>query len=397
MKRVSAKMFFSVLWKGICQALGWGFGLFGYKREGKFAKCVWGLFAISGTIIVTFIAGALIYELYREARPAYLQNVCDDENCYYNTYISRNVYMHDHGDGKAWVKNSLTGKKTLTGIAWISKPLGEKDSLIVFSDGKNRGYFNKYTGEVAIPAKYKRAWVFSDGIASVEENGIIKFIDTKGNQLFDRTFAYDPDYDGYVFHGGYCIVDEDNDKKYGLMNTKGITVLPEEYDNIRVSCDLCYWTLTKGDESCVVDKEFNAILPMTAANMFVYNDEIDVTMADHTVRKYDLSGKLINDFYINSVRKLEYETDEMYLAENTVDQDSEEGCDELEPWQHKRAIARLRAYSAGDGYEGLMTADGHVVSMPMYEDIEAIDHDTYICTVSNDNKIIVNGKGQVVR
>ena len=34
MKRVSAKMFFSVVWKGICQTLGWFFGLFGYKRDG---------------------------------------------------------------------------------------------------------------------------------------------------------------------------------------------------------------------------------------------------------------------------------------------------------------------------------------------------------------------------
>ena len=49
-------MFFTVLWKGLCQALGWFFGLFGYKRDGKFAKCVWGLFATSGAIILAIIA-----------------------------------------------------------------------------------------------------------------------------------------------------------------------------------------------------------------------------------------------------------------------------------------------------------------------------------------------------
>lgn len=42
MKRVSVRMFFTVMWRGMCQALGWFFGLFGYKRDGKFAKCVWG-------------------------------------------------------------------------------------------------------------------------------------------------------------------------------------------------------------------------------------------------------------------------------------------------------------------------------------------------------------------
>ena len=40
MKKVSCKMFFTVLWKGVCQAVKWFFGLFGYKRDGKFAKGV---------------------------------------------------------------------------------------------------------------------------------------------------------------------------------------------------------------------------------------------------------------------------------------------------------------------------------------------------------------------
>lgn len=33
MKRISVSLFFAVMWKGICQALGWFFGLFGYKRK----------------------------------------------------------------------------------------------------------------------------------------------------------------------------------------------------------------------------------------------------------------------------------------------------------------------------------------------------------------------------
>lgn len=188
MKKVSCKMFFTVLWRGICQVLGWFFGLFGYKRDGKFAKCVWGLFAVSATLIVTIFAGVLIFCLGEKACREFRLSNTHDEYCYSDTYISRNVKMHDEGDGKAWVFNTRTGKKTLSGIAWISKPLGAKDSLVVYSDGKKRGYFNKYTGEVVIPAKYAHAWVFSDGIASVEEDGIVKFIDTKGKQIFDRTF-----------------------------------------------------------------------------------------------------------------------------------------------------------------------------------------------------------------
>lgn len=35
--------------------------------------------------------------------------------------------------------------------------------------------------------------------------------------------------------------------------------------------------------------------------------------------------------------------------------------------------------------------------MPLYEEIEAIGPDTYLCTVSDGDKVVVNGKGEVVR
>ena len=50
-----------------------------------------------------------------------------------------------------------------------------------------------------------------------------------------------------------------------------------------------------------------------------------------------------------------------------------------------------------NGYEGLMTADGHKVTMPLYWEIEALDHDLYLCASKNGDKVIVNGKGKVVR
>ena len=54
-------------------------------------------------------------------------------------------------------------------------------------------------------------------------------------------------------------------------------------------------------------------------------------------------------------------------------------------------------HTAGDNYEGLITADGHIVTMPLYENIEAIGPDLYLCTWSNCDKVIVNGKGEIVK
>ena len=64
MKKVSARMFFSVVWMGICQAMGWFFGLFGYNRDGKFAKCVWGLFSVSAAIVMAVLSGGLLVNIY---------------------------------------------------------------------------------------------------------------------------------------------------------------------------------------------------------------------------------------------------------------------------------------------------------------------------------------------
>ena len=63
-------MFFTVMWRGLCQALGWLFGLFGYKRDGKFAKCVWGMFATSAAVIVGIFAIAKFVEYVFENAPA---------------------------------------------------------------------------------------------------------------------------------------------------------------------------------------------------------------------------------------------------------------------------------------------------------------------------------------
>ena len=108
-------------------------------------------------------------------------------------------------------------------------------------------------------------------------------------------------------------------------------------------------------------------------------------------------GKFINDFYISSVRMSEYEKEEIIYRDNVVNKVDDELTEILEESYHPHATARLRAYVAGEGYEGLMAADGRKVTMPLYWEIEALDHDLYLCASKNGDKVIVNGKGEIVR
>lgn len=398
MKKVSARMFFTVLWRGLCQALGWFFGLFGYKRDGKFAKCVWGLFATSAAVVMGIIALVFVYALGDELCSWYKRQhySCDNPNCYENTFISRDIYFHNHDDGKGYIYNIRTGEKYLKHVSWIAKPT-DKDSLICFSDGKKRGYFSKNTGKVVIEPKYSHAWIFSDGLASVEENGYIKFIDATGKVVIDKKMAYIPNMQGYVFHGGYCVVDSDDGEQCGLMDKNGNIVLPLEYSSIHPSNDFKYWRIQKGEEMAVLDSNLKPIFPLSECSIYIGDGTIDVTMPDHTMRKYDMEGTLVNDFYITSVRMLEYEKEEIIYRDNVVNKVDEELTEILEESYHPKATARLRAYVAGDGYEGLMTADGHKVTMPLYWEIEALDHDLYLCATKNGDKVIVNGKGEIVK
>jgi hypothetical protein len=46
---------------------------------------------------------------------------------------------------------------------------------------------------------------------------------------------------------------------------------------------------------------------------------------------------------------------------------------------------------------GLITAEGHIVTMPNYQGIEALEHDLYLCTTECGEKVIVTGKGEIVK
>lgn len=390
MKKVTLKEFFTVVWSGVCQALGWFFGLFGYKREGKFAKCVWGLFAVSAAVVMAVLACVLVdaaYEefiyKYRNDRAYKMRN---------GKYVSQNIhYIPKCGDNDGYLINMETGKKMLKGITWISMPLGD-DTLVCFCNGSKRGYFNKNDGKVVIEPKYDHAWVFSNGLAGVDENGKIKFIDGTGKVVIDDGRDYDPESGGFVFYNGYLIV-KDGDK-CGLMDKSGKYVLAKEYDEIEAASNYKYWCVYKDDRCAVLDKDFNVVLPFVDGWAYLA-EYIDVTMWDRTMRKYDYDGNLINDFYVSDVSYLRYETDEVYYTKQSyVDSDDNEHEYLIE--ENKTAIARLMVYISGNR-KGLITREGHVVTMPLYEDIEAIGSDTYLCSVSQGDKVIVDGKGQVVR
>ena len=59
-------------------------------------------------------------------------------------------------------------------------------------------------------------------------------------------------------------------------------------------------------------------------------------------------------------------------------------------------VALCRKYMAEDGYWGLMNRYGEVISLPLYENINALDNNTYLCSFTEDKHILLNSKGQMI-
>ena len=91
----------------------------------------------------------------------------------------------------------------------------------------------------------------------------------------------------------------------------GKVALPMEYSYIYPTNDYDYWFVQKDDMMALLDKDLKTIMPLMEGGISIEDRTINVTMPDHTIRKYDMHGSLINDFYLTYVRMLEYEKDEI--------------------------------------------------------------------------------------
>lgn len=105
----------------------------------------------------------------------------------------------------------------LDDVDWVAVS-EDYDSLVVFSKDGKRGYLNRFTGKVSIEPVYSRAWVFSEGLAAVEKDGKLIFIDHTGKTVIDKGFEADNSNLAYTFNGGYCKMKDNVNWNIGLID-----------------------------------------------------------------------------------------------------------------------------------------------------------------------------------
>ena len=188
------KRAFILFWHGLTALLvgiaNWFTVILGMRDDSKYGKILRRTVGSCFAFLMLLLAIAAGWDFCRTACYRLEVNKHFDGSYYDTQYISRNVTYYTYYDEDGFLKTA-DGKKTITGIRWIAKPLG-MDSLICYSDGKKRGYFNMFTGKPVIEPKYSHAWIFSDGLASVDDGGWIKFIDASGKVVIDPQIPYIP-------------------------------------------------------------------------------------------------------------------------------------------------------------------------------------------------------------
>lgn len=385
-----------LFWKGLTGILiaiaNWFTVILGMKGESKYARIIRHITGGSFAFIMLILAFAVGLDFIENIY--YRTNA--DRDCYkpdYDSrYLSRNATYYSRAYENDGYVETRDGRKTIKGIHWIAKPLGG-DSLVCYSNGKTRGYFNMLTGEVAIKPQYAHAWIFSEGLASVDDNGWIKFINSKGDIVIDPEVPYLTGADGYVFRNKHCVVHNDRRDKYGMIDKQGKWVLKAEYESIQ-PVDT-FWVVCKDGKQSLLTDNMKSVMPFMKATLWVSDGMITATMNDHTLRKYNLQGELVEDFLINSVDGMTYASEELrYTTAKSYDEAGNliGEVEDAEPVPVQKS-AKCKRYEAESGWYGLMSPDGNILTPPAYRDITAIGYDLYLCKKDFYCGEVLNGKG----
>ena len=388
------KKAFVLFWQGLTGIfmgiVNWIGALLGMKDDSRYGKVLRRIVATSFAVTMVVIAAIAVY-IAVQACVEIIPRKFVSEDRYQTQHLSGGVCYYYRFGKNGFVKNA-DGKKTISDIDWIALPSG-KDSLVCYKTGELRGYFNMKTGVPVIKPRYSHAWVYSDGLACVDDGGWVKFIDCAGNVVIDTKVPNDRYFGRHVFHNNLCVVPTPDLNAVGLMNKQGRWVLEAEYDSIELADSL--WIVTKGDEQSVMTSNLETIIPFTKARHFVDRDMLTAVMPDHTIRKYTPHGELINDFYIHSVEQLLYDT--MELREPVKEYDDEGNVYGICAPDTKKAIALCLRYEAQHDWYGLMSPTGKIITPPIYRDIEALGPNLYLCKDASYDGMLINGDGRQVR
>lgn len=344
-------------------------------------------------IIGLLLAMFLFYHLYRWVRNGvsyvYHEYILDDRHDQYNdrTKLGDHLYFFENGE-HGYIRNTAPheGKKILKDVTWVSG-VERNDSLVCFASGRYRGFFNRRRGEVAIPAdKYRKAWVFSDGLAAVvDDSYTVKFINPHGDVVIDKNFHYEPisaSY-GYLFRNGQCPM-TDKDGQWGLIDMKGEWVVAPAYDEIRPADDT-RWIVMKNKREGLLNEKMKIVVKPIERSVITTDFGIEVLKEDYTRQLLDDEGNVIRDFLYTDIDDLKYK---VKLSEDDED-------------EYMWVLSPYKVYQTTHFFDdvervGLLTPDGKPLTPPLFSSISAVNEHLFQCYYGSNASVLIDTNGRVV-
>ena len=302
---------------------------------------------------------------------------------YWDRKLSDNITLHSFSDNKWRVYDKQTGEYTTDKINWLSE-VPENDSLAVYALPNKRGYINVNTGRIIIDAEannYRKAWVFSEGLAAVMKDGKIGFINDQNDVVIPFQFDYTDKcrmYDfGYVFHNGYCAM-TDADGNLGLIDKNGNWVVEPEYDEIWAPHKSGYRVIVKDGKHGVLDSTGTIVYPAEYGYISIIPDGFVLTKGGKQWQ-VDFEGNIVQPFMFDNTYYLNYP-----IGYNE--------CGEIQ-----YAFAEFVKYEVMNSYGIMNRITGEPITPAIYSDINMLSKDLFeVQEYDSYDWYLLDTKGNVV-
>lgn len=304
-------------------------------------------------IIIAILASASYYE---------------HRNRYYtDKHLSENIASHYfYNREEEQIYNYTTGRYTLNEVQWVVDAPA-KDSLTVFCRKGKRGYLNVNTGEPVIAEQYRRAWIFSEGVAAVMKNGKIGFINSRNEIVLPFEYDY-ADRNGmaidYLFRSGYCTMTNANGA-CGLIDKTGRWVIEAQYDCIWPPHEGMYRIVKDGDKYGLLNDKLEFIFPLEY-DYIEYSDEKGVCLnKDGYKWQADYDGTIIKPFICDEIDYINYPSGYNNTLQNSYD-DEEPGNEQL------YTLSNYLIYRIYNKCGIVQKSNGKVIIPALYKQIDMV-------------------------
>lgn len=279
-----------------------------------------------------------------------VEDVYDDitGDLYYVSVEMGDYEVHSYYGGADYIVKHGRLFPVLGGLDNVEN--GDADSLWLVSKDDRYSYFDVRNGKLMTPFIYTKAWSYSEGVAAVvDEDGVLRFINVKGEPAFERTFDYNQglNYD-YQFHHQMCQM-PDTTGKVGMIDMTGKWVVEPEYDSAAYTGG--YWTLMRGDSLLVIDSTRRTLIDMTPGHQLRITEDGSIEIWHRMLpgRLYNTDGNLqASQTYWRLENMTYYDDDESVSTDVLVYYTEYDRC-------------------------GLLSKDGRILTDARYEGIEALD------------------------